>query len=166
MKEEEDRKRRKGRAKISELNISCKKIVGGLAKGKMLFSEKPINFLGMVNHKTGEIIDSNHPLYNQCLKDTILIFPNSTGSSVGAYTIFSLKTNQVSPNGIICTSLADITTASGCAISNIPLALLNNNEFRQLKEHIKKFSCDDHFELILDAENELLIVDDNDRSII
>lgn len=148
------------------MNIYCKKIVGGVAKGKMLFSKQPINFLGMVNYKTGEIIDNNHPLYTQCLKNKILIFPNSTGSSVGAYTIFSLKTNNVSPAGIICTSLVDITTASGCAISNIPLVFMNKNEFGQLHVYIEKFGYGDNSpELILDAENELLVVD-NSRYII
>lgn len=49
------------------------------------------------------------------------MFPYAVGSSVGAYSIFALKFNGASPSGIICTLKTDITTASGCAIANIPL---------------------------------------------
>jgi predicted aconitase with swiveling domain len=70
---------------------------------------------------TGIVNDPSHELDGVLIKDSILIFPNSTGSSVGAYSIYALKNNGVSPKCIICTSRVDITTASGCAISNIPL---------------------------------------------
>ena len=70
---------------------------------------------------TGRITDKNHELFGKFLKDGILIFPYSVGSSVGAYSIFALKSNNASPSGIICSLKTDITTASGCAIANIPL---------------------------------------------
>jgi len=70
---------------------------------------------------TGMITDKNHELYGEFVKDHVLVFPYAVGSSVGAYSIFALKSNGVSPSGIICTSRTDITTASGCAIANIPL---------------------------------------------
>jgi predicted aconitase with swiveling domain len=35
------------------MEIKCKRIVGGVTKGKLLFSEKPLNFLAMLNVKTG-----------------------------------------------------------------------------------------------------------------
>jgi hypothetical protein len=70
---------------------------------------------------TGKITDKNHELCGEFLKDCILIFPYSVGSSVGAYSIFALKSNRASPSGIICSLKTDITTASGCAIANIPL---------------------------------------------
>ena len=55
------------------------------------------------------------------VKEHVLVFPYAVGSSVGAYSIFALSSNHVSPLGMICTSKTDITTASGCAIANIPL---------------------------------------------
>jgi len=102
-------------------SLKCKVIVGGSASGRMLVTKQPINFLSSVDHLTGMITDSNHELYGQCLKNSLLVFPYAVGSSVGAYSIFALKSNGVSPSGIICTSKTDITTASGCAIANIPL---------------------------------------------
>lgn len=94
----------------------------------MLVTKQPINFLSSVDQLTGIITDSNHELCGQCLKNSLLIFPYAVGSSVGAYSIFALKSNGVSPSGIICTSKTDITTASGCAIANIPLLELRKDQ--------------------------------------
>jgi predicted aconitase with swiveling domain len=101
--------------------LKGKTIVGGMAKGMILLTTQPINFLSSVDHLTGKITDKNHELFGKFMKDSILIFPYSVGSSVGAYSIFALKSNNASPSGIICSLKTDITTASGCAIANIPL---------------------------------------------
>lgn len=104
-----------------EYTLKGKTIVGGKAKGMILLTTQPINFLSSVDHLTGKITDKNHELFGKFMKDSILIFPYSVGSSVGAYSIFALKSNNASPSGIICSLKTDITTASGCAIANIPL---------------------------------------------
>lgn len=104
-----------------EYSLKGKTIVGGIAKGRILSTTQPINFLSSVDSITGKITDKNHELFGKFLRDCILIFPYSVGSSVGAYSIFALKLNKVSPSGIICSLKTDITTASGCAIANIPL---------------------------------------------
>lgn len=109
-------------------SLRCKVIVGGSASGRTLVTKQPINFLSSVDHFTGIITDSNHELYGQCLKNRLLVFPYAVGSSVGAYSIFALKSNGVSPSGIICTSKTDITTASGCAIASIPLLELHKDQ--------------------------------------
>ncbi len=141
------------------MEIKCKRIVGGVTKGKLLFSEQPLNFLAMLNVKTGQINDINHDLNNQTLKSNILVFPNAVGSSVGAYTIFSLKNNNTSPNGIICTNSVDITTASGCAISNIPLVHINENDSVELKNYCKeKKKHSGSKEVTLDAEKEIIFL--------
>lgn len=104
-----------------DYSLKGRTIVGGTVKGLILFTTQPINFLSSVDNKTGKITDKNHELFGKTLKDSILIFPYSVGSSVGAYSIFALKTNNASPSGIVCSLKTDITTASGCAIANIPL---------------------------------------------
>ena len=111
-----------------EYSLKGKTIVGGKAKGMILLTTQPINFLSSVDHLTGKITDKNHELFGKFMKDSILIFPYSVGSSVGAYSIFALKSNNASPSGIICSIKTDITTASGCAIANIPLLELCKDE--------------------------------------
>lgn len=130
--------------------INCRKIVEGKAEGKVILSKNPINFLAMVNLATGKITDQSHDLFNTSLKDKILVFPHSIGSSVGAYSIYALKTNNLGPKGIICTVKADIITASGCAIANIPVV-------DRLEKNIHDFIKNES-ELILDATNQKIMV--------
>lgn len=98
----------------------CKKIVGGSGEGVALVSSQPINFLAMVEAKTGRITDPKHELFERSLKGAVLVFPNAVGSSVGAYVFYSLKDAGTAPAAIVCAK-ADITTASGCAIASIPV---------------------------------------------
>jgi uncharacterized protein len=99
---------------------NCHRIVGGTGQGKTLITIEPINFLAMVNATTGTISDPLHELYGKSLKESVLLLPYAIGSSVGAYVIYSLKEYGNAPSAIVCTK-ADITTASGCALANIPV---------------------------------------------
>jgi len=99
---------------------NCHRIVGGTGEGKTLMTIQPINFLAMVNATTGTITDPLHELYGKSLKESVLLLPYAIGSSVGAYVIYSLKEYGNAPSAIVC-SKADITTASGCALANIPV---------------------------------------------
>ena len=101
-----------------------KVIVQGNAQGKVLKSTNPINFLGAVDKKTGIIRDKKYDIFEKSMKDTVLVFPHGIGSSVGAYTIYSLKSNQSAPIAMICTK-ADLTVASGCALANIPMIVVS-----------------------------------------
>ncbi len=102
------------------MRIKCRAIVRGLGEGEALVTKQPINFLTMIDLKNGTVNDDKHELYKKNIANKILVFPNSVGSSVGAYSIYALKINKVAPKAIVCRK-ADITTASGCAIADIPL---------------------------------------------
>jgi predicted aconitase with swiveling domain len=104
----------------------CRKIVGGKGEGTALVSSQPINFLAMVEARTGRITDPKHELYEKSLKGAVLVFPNAIGSSVGAYVFYSLREAGAAPAAIVCAK-ADITTASGCAIASIPVVDLPEN---------------------------------------
>ena len=107
-------------------------LVSGKVQGIVLKSEKPINFLGTVDKKTGIISDKNHDLFKKSIKDTILVFPSGVGSSVGAYTIYSIKSNNTAPLAMICQK-ADLTVVTGCALANIPLIIITDEEFSSIK---------------------------------
>jgi len=111
-------------------------LVQGKVQGIVLKSEKPINFLGTVEKKSGVITDANHDLFNKSIKDSVLVFPNGVGSSVGAYTIYSIKSNDSAPLAMICKK-ADLTVATGCALTNIPLLIISDKEFQSLKNNMK-----------------------------
>jgi predicted aconitase with swiveling domain len=116
---------------------NLRRIVGGTGEGKILVTIQPINFLAMVNVYTGTITDPLHQLHGKSLKGSVLILPYAIGSSVGAYAIYSLKEYGNAPNAVVC-SKADIITASGCALANIPLVDLPNRiPFSSLKQGLK-----------------------------
>ena len=108
-------------------------IVQGMAQGTVLKTTSPINFLGAVDKKTGTIRDEKYDIFEKSIKDTILVFPHGIGSSVGAYTIYSLKSNNSAPVAMICTK-ADLTVASGCALANIPMIVVSNEEFDSIQD--------------------------------
>ena len=110
-----------------------KVIVQGSAQGKVLKSTNPINFLGAVDKKTGIIRDKKYDIFEKSMKDTVLVFPHGIGSSVGAYTIYSLKSNQSAPIAMICKK-ADLTVASGCALANIPMIVASPEEFDSIND--------------------------------
>ena len=108
-----------------------KVIVQGKAEGTILKTSNPINFLGAVDKQTGVIRDKKYDIYEKSIKDIVLVFPHGIGSSVGAYTIYSLKSHQSAPVAMICQK-ADLTVASGCALANIPMIVATEEEFDSL----------------------------------
>ena len=113
-----------------------KVLVSGKIEGIVLKSENPINFLGTVDKKTGIISDKNHDLFEKQVKGKILVFPSGVGSSVGAYTIYSIKSNNTAPLAMICKK-ADLTVTTGCALANIPLIIISEEEFVSIKNGMK-----------------------------
>ena len=111
-------------------------LVSGKVEGIVLKSKKPINFLGTVDKKTGIISDKNHYLFEKSIKDTVLVFPSGVGSSVGAYTIYSIKSNNAAPLAMICQK-ADLTVVTGCALTNIPLIIISDEEFSSIESGMK-----------------------------
>lgn len=134
-----------------EKTLSCTRIVGGTGEGSALVSSQPINFLAMVDTKTGKIKDPKHELYNESIGSKVLVFPYAIGSSVGAYSVYSLQENKVAPSAIVCFK-ADITTASGSAIANIPVVKISEKEFLD----IAKDGLDLYFKV--EANKEKIII--------
>ncbi|WP_420546437.1 aconitase X swivel domain-containing protein [Nitrosopumilus sp.] len=122
-------------------------LVSGKVQGIVLKSNDPINFLGTVDKKTGIVSDKNHDLFGTSIKDVILVFPSGVGSSVGAYTIYSIKSNKAAPLAMICKK-ADLTVATGCALANIPLITITDEKFSSLESGMK---------LLLDTDSSNLI---------
>jgi len=113
--------------------LTEKTIVKGSVTGKVLKSNQPINFLGTIDKKTGSITDQKHDLFGKNIAGSILVFPNGIGSSVGAYTIYSLKSNNSAPAAMACQKV-DLTVASGCALANKPLFILSPDEYDSMKD--------------------------------
>jgi uncharacterized protein len=118
--------------------IKVRAIVEGDVSGAVLFSSQPIAFLQGVDPERGRVSDKKHELYSKPFAGKVLVFPNSVGSSVGAYVIYRLKMNGVAPKAIVNNN-ADIITTSGCALAGIPLYDVVKGEFSDLKSSIVWF---------------------------
>ncbi len=111
-------------------------LVRGRTQGVVLKSENPINFLGTVEKRTGVISDDSHDLSGKSIRDTILVFPGGVGSSVGAYTIYSIKSNSAAPLAMICKK-ADLTVVTGCALADIPLLTVSGEQFDSIRDGMR-----------------------------
>ena len=100
--------------------IECRSIAKGKGKGELIVSGEPISFLGGVNPDTGVIIDPNHELNGECIKDKVLFIPGGKGSTVGSYVIFQMMKNDTAPKAIICLN-AEPIIATGAIMSDIPM---------------------------------------------
>ena len=100
--------------------IECRNIAKGKGKGELIVSSEPISFLGGVNPENGEIIDPNHELKGQSIKDKVLFIPGGKGSTVGSYVIFQMMKNKTAPKAIICLK-AEPIIATGAIMSDIPM---------------------------------------------
>jgi len=107
-----------------------RKIVEGHCKAEALVSTKPISFLGEVDPTNGKIIEKNHDLYGECVKDKVLCFPHGYGSTVGSYVLYSLAKKSLAPKAII-NQTADPVVVVGAIIANIPM--IDQVDIKQIK---------------------------------
>lgn len=91
----------------------------GKTEGEALVSKEPIGFYGGIDPKTGMVIEKNHELEGQNVKDKILVFPCGKGSTVGSYVIYGLKKNGVGPAAIVNRETETIV-ATGAILAGIP----------------------------------------------
>ncbi|SDL35534.1 predicted aconitase subunit 2 [Maridesulfovibrio ferrireducens] len=81
--------------------IECKGIVKGKVTGEILFSRKPLSFIGGVDPETGIIQD---PLSDQCgqsMADKILVFPFGKGSSGAGLVLLELARVGKAPKALV-----------------------------------------------------------------
>lgn len=105
---------------MTGLALKGRGIVEGHCKAEALVSSKPISFLGGVDPADGKIIEKNHDLYGECIKDKILCFPHGHGSTVGSYVLYSLAKRNSAPKAIL-NQTADPVVVVGAIIANIPM---------------------------------------------
>lgn len=105
----------------------------GKAEGKALITDEPISFLGGINPKSGKVIEKEHELENNFVKEKILVFPHGKGSTVGSYVLHQLSLNGNAPQGII-TQNAEPIVAVGAIIADIPMVhKLNKDPIKNIE---------------------------------
>jgi predicted aconitase with swiveling domain len=90
----------------------------------------PLSFLGGVDYNTGVVVEKNHDLNGQPLKDKVLCFPSGHGSTVGSYVLYSLVKKGVGPKAIV-NQVADTVIVVGTIIAEIPM--VDQIDVKQIK---------------------------------
>jgi predicted aconitase with swiveling domain len=115
---------------MEAVTLKGRRIVEGRCRAEALVSSKPISFLGGVDPADGKIIEKNHELCGECIKDKVLCFPYGHGSTVGSYVMYSLAKKHLSPKAII-NQTADPVIVVGAIIADIPM--IDKIDIRQIK---------------------------------
>ena len=115
-------------------------------EGEVLVTDQPITFLGFIDKDTGKIVDHEHPLYGQSIKDKIFVFPRGIGSTVAPYVLINLKRNNKAPLAIINRE-SDSGTVAGASASRIPMV------YRLEKDPIQLFKSGDKVKITINDGN-------------
>ncbi len=115
------------------MEIKCRVISKGFAKGRAIVSGESISFYGGIDPETGIVIEKRHCLEGKSIAEKILIFPTGKGSTVGSYILYRLKKNSKAPLAII-NSEAEPIVAVGAIISEIPMVDKAGHEISGIKD--------------------------------
>jgi len=105
---------------MQTVTLKGRVIVEGKCRAEALVSSMPISFLGGIDPADGRIVEKNHDLCGECVKDKILCFPHGHGSTVGSYVLYSLAKKGLAPKAIV-NQTADPVVVVGAIIANVPM---------------------------------------------
>jgi hypothetical protein len=103
-----------------KMKLQGRCIVQGEVNGEALVTNDNISFMGTINPNTGVVIEKGHELEGECLKDKILVFPQSKGSTGGSYMLYDVVKNGVGPAGII-NIMAESIVVIGAIVAELPM---------------------------------------------
>jgi hypothetical protein len=103
--------------------------------GKVLITRSKLSFLGDIDINTGEIVGSDIDIKGKNVKNKILIFPGSRGSTVGSNVLYGLSRKGLAPK-LIATCSAEPITISGAIFGEVPMiSNLSENVFDHFKNN-------------------------------
>jgi len=101
------------------MKLEGRKIYKGIAEAEAIVTKDGISFYGGVDPDTGMVVEVGHDLEGQSITGKVLVFPTGKGSTVGSYTMYRMKKNDMAPAAIVNEEI-DTIIAVGCIISEIP----------------------------------------------
>jgi len=118
------------------MKLEGRKIYKGTAKAEAIVTKEGISFYGGVDPDTGKVVEVGHELEGKSIAGKVLVFPTGKGSTVGSYTMYRMKKNNMAPAAIVNKQI-DTIIAVGCIISEIPC--VDNIDISNIKSGQKLF---------------------------
>ena len=88
-----------------------------IVSGKAMVTDVPITYLGYVNRDTGVIEEPGHPLDGVAIKDTVLIYPKGSGSTVAPFVLMGLIYTGFGPKAILNRDVCPLTLPAASLLS-------------------------------------------------
>ena len=101
------------------MKLQGRKIYRGTVEADAIVTKDGISFYGGVDPDTGKIVEVGHELEGLSITGKVLVFPTGKVSTVGSYTMYRMKKNNMAPAAIVNKQI-DTIVAVGCIISEIP----------------------------------------------
>ena len=110
-------------------------LISGNAIGEILYFDAPISFWGGISVVNSEVVQAEHPQYNQLTAGKILVIPNLIGSSSSSAVILELIYSGLAPKALIL-GVHDAIVPIGTIVARqmgwntIPIVLLRKPDFK------------------------------------
>ena len=127
-----------------------RKIVRGNVQGEAIVINGSFSFLGDIDMGNGEIIAEGNPQKGLSVKDKILIYKETKGSSGGMIVLLTLKRKGLAPAAIVTEKPVDYNLAEGAILTQIPFVCEPDGDVLTEIET----GCT----VVVDADNEALVV--------
>lgn len=111
-----------------------RKIVRGFARGPLVVIPGSFSFLGDVDMNTSQVISSEPTLPPLYLKQSILLFIETKGSSGGCVVLLTLARKGIAPLGMVTLKPPDYNLTEGAIMAGIPfISEIEEKIFREVK---------------------------------
>jgi hypothetical protein len=107
------------RAKMKQVILSGRKVVGGIAEGEALVTQQTISTWGGVDAIKGIITERKHELRNQSFSGKVLVFPSAKGSSGWSTVAQIIRLSGKAPKAMIIKEVNSLT-AMGAVVMRVP----------------------------------------------
>ena len=101
-------------------SFKVRKIVRGQAEGEAVVLQGSFSFLGDVDMNTAEIIAAGSPALGVSIKDKILIYKDTKGSSGGMVVLMTMMKKGIAPAALVTEKPVDYNLAEGAILSKVP----------------------------------------------
>lgn len=97
-----------------------RKIVKGNVSGEAVVLPGSFSFLGDVDMNTSEIISADSTEKGNFIKDKILIYKETKGSSGGMVVLMTMARKGIAPKAIVTVKPVDYNLAEGAILTKVP----------------------------------------------